>query len=216
MLGLSPQTPHGVWFSRDIQNNQLQHWMLIVKNRKFELGRMPEGDFILICDHESGWTPDREKQSRSRGVHSTLQNHWCMFRIGLSDLSGKEIDRCFAANRAYYPPRLSWTQSQDFLRRFAEQLVDQYDIHWRFFVDNTAFECRAVSQLPRASAALLVEARRVRQAQQARAQQEANFARSREILNAWQGNYNRAQQQNMALNQQMMQNSSNYGIGWGN
>lgn len=44
-------------------------------------------------------------------------------------------------------------------------------MHWQFFVDNTAFDRRSVSDLPRAAAALLAEARRVgrvRQARQAR------------------------------------------------
>lgn len=216
LLGLGPQTSHGIWFARDIRNNHLQHWMLVVKDRKFELARMPEGDFMLICTYEPGWTPEREGQSRSRGTATTLENHWCSFCIGWADVSGKAIDRCFLASRPYYPPRLTWAQSQDFLRRFAEQLVDRYEIHWQFFVDNTAFENRSVSQLPRAAAALLVEAQRVRQIQQARAQQEENFRQFRMNMNAWQGGYNRAQQQNIAQNIQIQQAQANTGIGWGN
>ena len=216
LLGLGPQTSHEVWFARDIRNSELQHWMLAVKNRKFELARMPEGDFIIICTYEPGWTVEREGLRRSRGAASTLQNHWYAFCIGWSEQSGKEIDRCFVASRAYYTPRLSWAQSQDFLRRFVEQLVDRYDIHWQFFVDNTAFDRQSTSQLPRAAPALLRQAARVRQAQQARAQQEANFRAIRGNLNAMGASIIRGERQEMAQQQQMMQAQSNSGIGWGN
>jgi hypothetical protein len=212
LLGLGPQAPKDVWFSRDIHNNQLQHWMLVVKYRKFELVRMAEGDYMFICDYEPGWTPDRERQkpsSRRRGGFGNGYDSWCILHIGWSSLSGREIDRCFAAARAYYPPRLSWIQCQDFLRRFADQFIDRYDLHWRFFIDNTAIERRSVPQLPPPPAALVQQAQRARARAQAQAQGQGNFMRSVNTLNAWQGGYFRAQQQNIALNNQIMQNNQN-------
>ncbi|MCJ1359062.1 MAG: hypothetical protein MMC33_009062 [Icmadophila ericetorum] len=219
LAGLGPQAPDDVWFSRDIHNNQLQHWMLVVKYRKFELVRMAEGDYMFICDYEPGWTPDRELQkpsSKMRGGFGNGYDNWCVLRIGWSRLSKREIDRCFAAARAYYPPRLSWTQCQDFLRRFADQLVDRYDLHWRFFVDNTAIERWSVPQLTPPPAVAVQQVQQAQAQAQAQVQEQDNIMRRVNTFNTWQSGFFMAQQQNIALNNQIMQNNQNFGVGYGN
>lgn len=205
LLGL--QAPDDVWFSRDIHNQVLQHWMLIVKGRKFELVRTPEGDYAFNCGYEPGWTPERERQkpsSRNRGGYWNGYDSWIVLRIGWSNLSKKEIDQCFTAARSYYPPRLSWTQAQDFLRRFADQFVNRYDANWRFFIDNFDIQRQSVPQLPPPPAFLQ---------QQGTTQRQGISMQSVDRLNAMQAGYMRGQQQNMALNNQLMQNGYNPGYG---
>ncbi|KAH8907596.1 hypothetical protein BR93DRAFT_967487 [Coniochaeta sp. PMI_546] len=213
LLGLSPPRAHDVWFSRNINNNQLQDWMLVVKSRKYELVRMPEGDFKLFCGREPYWTPDLERATpspRTQGRCRREYDNWIMVNIGWSTLSGSEIDRCFAATYLPYPPRLSWTQCQEFLRRFAEQLVGRQSLHWRFLIDNTARECQSVPQLPPPPAALLQEYQQSQlQAQgqgQGQGQGQSSLARRVENFNMMQAGIMRAQQQNIALNNQLMQN----------
>lgn len=214
LLGLSPPRSHDVWFSRDINNNQLQGWMVVVKNRRYELVRTPEGDFAFNCEKLPYWTLQNERATpspRTQGRCRREYDNWIMVIVGWSTLSGPEIDRCFAAIYAQYPPRLSWTQSQDFLRRFAEQLVSTQSHHWRFLIDNTEIERQSVPQLPPPPAAVLEEY----QQQQARAQAQAqgrgqpqsSLASRVENFNMMQAGIMRAQQQNMALNNQLMQNN---------
>ncbi len=212
LLALVREPPDDVWFSRDIYDNQLRAWVLVTKRRRYELVRMAEGDYVFVCDYDPRFTLYREGQRQDRtrrGGRDGFRNrydNWIMVVIGWSHLSGGDIDRCFDAVRAYYPPRLSWTQCQDFLRRFADQFIDRYHIHWRFFVDNTAVECRCVPQLPPIPAAI--------QNPQAQTQEQARFMSHVQILNQSQAGYFAAQQQNMAMNQQIQQNSFNPGYGF--
>lgn len=203
LLGLGSRAPDDVFFARDILYNELRRWTLVVKGRRYELVRMVEGDYVFFCDYDPDWTVDRERalvdRTRPAGYRARY-DCWCMLRIGWSSLSKKEIDWCFADARAHYPPRLSWSQCQDFLRRFTYQFVDRYDIHWRFLMDNTGFEQWSVAQLPPPPTVLLEQA-------QAAAQQRANFMQRVGHLNAMGASMCRAQQQNIVMNQQIQQNS---------
>ncbi|OIW30551.1 hypothetical protein CONLIGDRAFT_283621 [Coniochaeta ligniaria NRRL 30616] len=208
LLGLSPPRSHDVWFSRNINNNELQDWMLVVKTRKYELLRMPEGDFVLNIGREPYWSPEGERATPSRRTQGRCRREydsWIMVNIGWSTLSGTEIDRCFATTRPLFPPRLSWTQCQDFLRRFVVQLVGSQSLHWRFFLDNTALERLTVLQLPPPPAVLLQE---YQQAQgQAQGQGQSSMQRRIDNFNAMNAGAMRVQAQNMALNNQLMQNN---------
>jgi hypothetical protein len=218
LLGLDSRSQavnEAVWFSRDIHNNQLRHWMLVVRGRIYELVRTPEGNFTFVCARERGWTPVFEQQNRGRnrgrtqGRHGNGLDGWTAVYIGKSRLSGREIEQRFATVRAPYPPRLSWAQCQDFLRRFAHQLVDSRDPeYWPFFITSTAIERRTVALLPPPPMALV----RLEQAREReRAREQADVTRRAGNLNAMQAGFLRAQEQNMATNMQIMQNNQNFG-----
>src|SRR3569833_523268 len=204
LLGLGSKSPEDVFFSRDILYNELRCWKLVVKGRKYELVRMAEGDYVFYCDYDLVWffvcVYALVERTRPPGYRAHYDG-WCMLRIGWSSLSKKEIDWCFNDARAHYPPRLSWSQCQDFLRRFTYQFVDRYDIHWRFLMDNTGPEQWSVAQLPPPPAALFQEA-------EAAAQQRANFMQRVGYLNAMGASMVHAQQQNIAMNQQIQQNNN--------
>lgn len=203
LLGFGHQPTDNVWFSRNIHNNELQQWMLVVRDRKLELVRTAHGNYTFSYTYEAGWTPDRERQkpsSRPRGHLGNGYDHWIILHIGWTRLSEKEIDRCFDSARAHYPPALSWTQCQDFLHRFAERFIDRRDVHWRFFIDNVDIRCRCVPELPPPPAVLFQAA-------------EARNTHNVDTFNAWQGGYSRAQQQNLALNNQIMQNNQAFNMG---
>lgn len=214
----SQAVDEALWFSRDIHNNQLRHWMIVVRGHIFELVRTPEGNFAFVCAQERGWTPVFEQQKREQNRGRTQGrggngfDGWNCLYIGKSRLHGREIEQCFAATRAPYPPRLSWAQCQDFLRRFANQLVHTRDPeYWPFLVNCTAIERRTVAlQPPLPRAAVLRQQALARE----RAREQADVSRRADRLNAWQVGYQNAQAQNMALNMQLMQNQQNFG-GWG-
>lgn len=214
LLGLGGTQDYSdeVYFSRDIHNNVLQQWMLIVKNRKFELTRMPDGSYVVDCDYDRNWTLERERtkpQNRSRGGWGNGYDSWIVVRIGWSRLSGKDVDYCFADARAYYPPRLSWTQCQDFLRRFGDGFIGRHDYHYQFFFDSTAIERQSVPQLPPPPAAVVQESQaRARQ----REQQRVHNINMVNRLNAMQGGMMISQQQTAAQNAQIQQNQYNYGV----
>ncbi|KAK3385600.1 hypothetical protein B0H63DRAFT_473246 [Podospora didyma] len=206
LFGLGSQPPYDVWFSRNIYLNELQDWMLVVKCRKFELVRMPEGDFTFVCDYEHDWSIDREELNpgkKLRGRYGNGYDNFIMVQIGSSHLTGKEIDQRFVATCHQFPPRLSWTQAQDFLRRFTEQFVDTHTFHWRFFLDNTDFGRQCVPQLPPPPVIL------INGSEEQKAAAEADRARLNDRVmnfNMMNAGMMRAQQQNIAMNQQIMRN----------
>jgi hypothetical protein len=209
LLGLSPPRSHEVWFSRNINNNELQDWMLVVKNRKYELLRMPEGDFRFNCGRSDNWTPELERATpsqRSQGRCRREYDSWVMVNIGWSTLSGTGIDQCFTAVGAHYPPGMSWTQCQEFLRRFADQLVANRSFHWQFLLDNTDTNRQTLLQLPPPPAALVEEYRQEQMQGPGQAQGQSYAARRAERFNMMQAGMMRAQQQNIAMNNQIIQN----------
>ena len=140
----------------------------------------------------------------NRGSIGNGYDSWVVTRIGWTNMSEKDIDQFFAAARSYYPPRLSWPQAQDLLRRFADQFVDRYEAHWRRFIDNSDIRRQSVPQLPTPQGGM----------QQVGVPQRQHISmQSVNTLNTMQASFLNAKQQNMAMNNQLMQNNINPGYG---
>ncbi|KAI5358693.1 hypothetical protein Slin14017_G109760 [Septoria linicola] len=143
-----------VWLSRNIKDQQLQHWMLVVKNHKLELVRMSSGDYQLAYEYEDGWTADIERVkpvASTRGRRGNGYDGWAMSRIGWTQAADLVIDDYIQQVRMRFgpPKRFLWTDCQNLLREVADMIVHDRDPHyWGFFVDNTDARRQNVSQLP--------------------------------------------------------------------
>ena len=139
LIGFEPKPRYSdyVWLTRDIQQGQLS-WMIVAKCAKIKLQRLPNEQYEVQCSYVPGWTPDKafQEMANKRRVRQYQCDGWVIVKIGHTHLNRVDLQRHCDALRADYPLHISWVQCQDFLRRFASQILAQHGEAWQWFMDN--------------------------------------------------------------------------------
>lgn len=145
-----------IWFSRDVHQSQLQRWMIAVQSVRTTFTRQADGSYRLETYTIPGWTPEGENEQTKRpGRNCSYESHHFLQRIAYTRLLQHQIAECFYSIRSQYPTNFSWTQCQDFLRRFVTGILDQPSAQWpwpysewQWFLDNTDTSRHQYQDLP--------------------------------------------------------------------
>ncbi|KAI0477757.1 Alpha/Beta hydrolase protein [Xylariaceae sp. FL0804] len=89
-----------VWFSRYVSHGSLKHWVLVIKGKKYELRRVPDGNYTY---NVADWTIDDEKRNAA-----------------LAETKMPKVD-------SYYVCLIGWTTvPADRLEAIAKEIMDQF------------------------------------------------------------------------------------------
>ena len=138
-----------VWFSRHLDQGIVHFFVVMVKSLQFTFKIQVDGSYVCDYAYIPTFNPTRAS-TNVIGYGRVEVFYWercAIVSVGETRLNQRAILRQINAIRAQYRTRLSWTQCQEFLRRFVTGIVDRPGECWQYFSDTTDTSRQSAQQL---------------------------------------------------------------------